>query len=221
MAKVELPGTSVNKGKKKDQGACALVHNERSGALGGPLLAKRLSGAVFRHVGSARGERSSSHHLATPGHVALSDVADVAAPATFGHVPTVGVVGEQLVALIAAVQDVPVRVEGVGVDDIVPIEAEYAVVLVGAYALVEHVVVVGAVTGEVVTARLRDGHRYPGGHHGQQHRQPEYQRYPAHLLTPFLEGPPLSFSRPYARATLSGSATPNGLFIGPRLARVC
>jgi hypothetical protein len=97
------------------------------------------------------------HHFATPDRVAPTDIAGVAAPATVGHVGPVGVVGEQLVAPSVPAQDVPVSVEGVGVDDIAPIEALYAVVLEIAYPLEERVVIVGALTGEVLTAYLVDG----------------------------------------------------------------
>src|SRR5215203_1283865 len=150
------------KGVVGDLLPAALVYTEGLG-LSGPLLAKRLWGQVFQHVASARPKRSSTHHLAAPDRVAPTDEAGVAAPAPLRQVATVGVVGEQLVALTATEQPVPVEVEGVGVYNIAPILAVYVVALVGAYALVEHVVVACAVTGDVM-ARFRDGHCHASSH---------------------------------------------------------
>src|SRR5215212_1241774 len=118
------------------------------------LGVERRFGRVLGNVAGARFKRRSMHHFATPDRVAPTDIAGVAAPASVGHVGPVGVVGEQLVAPSVPAQDVPVSVEGVGVDHIAPIEALYAVVPVVAYPLVERVVIVGALTGEVVTADL-------------------------------------------------------------------
>src|SRR5215208_2373861 len=126
------------------------------------------------------------HLLAVPGRVAPIDPAGVTAPASGSYVATIIVVGEQPVGLSAAVQDVPVKVKGVGVDDIAPTEALYAVALEIAYPLVDRVVPVGALTGEVPTAYLVNGHRRSSDHQDAQHHQPKHHPQPAHLLSPFV-----------------------------------
>jgi hypothetical protein len=76
----------------------------------------------------------------------LVDVADVAALATLGHVAAVAVVSEYLVAPVSAKQPAPVEVEVVRVQDVVAVVTLYDVPH-GAFALVDQIVAVGALTG--------------------------------------------------------------------------